>query len=239
MEFQLERHRIDKLSRDALLSELEEVAAKLNFVEFGKRDFPKYGRFSAGPVVKEFGTWSAAMAVLRERLSKRGISLRKRVRGYTDAEIFSEMERIWRSLGHRPSRIEWEASNPRISYSGIKSHFGGWGVACLRFIEFKMGTSIEVSTPAVRSANSTARASRPIAAGSKRNIPLALRLKVLQRDQFRCVFCGRSPATIPGVSLHIDHRVAFSNRGPTTFENLQTLCAECNLGKGKRGVQHT
>ena len=180
MEFRLERHRIDKFSRDALLSELEEVAAKLNYVEFGKRDFPKFSRFSAGPVVKEFGSWSAAMAVLRERLSKCGISLRKRVRGYADAEIFAEMERIWRSRGHRPSRIEWEASNPCISYSGIKSHFGGWGVACLRFIEFKMGTSIEVSTPAVRPIDSTAPAPRPIAAESKRNIPLALRLKVLQ-----------------------------------------------------------
>ncbi len=66
----------------------------------------------------------------------------------------------------------------------------------------------------------------------KRDIPLKLRLKVLDRDKYTCVFCGRTPALLPGVTLHIDHKVPFSKGGKTEFENLQTLCFDCNYGKG-------
>jgi 5-methylcytosine-specific restriction endonuclease McrA len=61
----------------------------------------------------------------------------------------------------------------------------------------------------------------------------ALRIKVFARDNFRCKFCGRSPATHLNIALHADHIVAFVNGGKTILENLQTLCEECNLGKGK------
>jgi 5-methylcytosine-specific restriction endonuclease McrA len=47
----------------------------------------------------------------------------------------------------------------------------------------------------------------------------------------RCRLCGRSPATLPGLQLHIDHIVAWSKGGETVDENLQTLCSDCNYGK--------
>ena len=50
----------------------------------------------------------------------------------------------------------------------------------------------------------------------------------------RCVFCGRSPAMDKGVVLHIDHKMPFSKGGTTSLDNLQTLCYECNLGKGNK-----
>jgi len=142
------------------------------------------------------------------------------------------MGRIWKRFGHRPSRIEWEDSNPRISYPTYRRYFGGWENACLRFLEHKMGSQISVkefiddgeeeqSTEKTRSIRLR-----------KRDIPLKLRLAVLKRDSFRCVFCGRSPAIHPGVVLHIDHKVPFSKGGDTTIKNLQTLCDKCNLGKG-------
>ncbi|OGY07146.1 MAG: hypothetical protein A3D24_04880 [Candidatus Blackburnbacteria bacterium RIFCSPHIGHO2_02_FULL_39_13] len=69
-----------------------------------------------------------------------------------------------------------------------------------------------------------------------RSISLNIRLKVLNRDKFRCVFCGKSPATDIGTQLHIDHIVPFSKGGGNNLENLQTLCFECNLGKSNRDV---
>lgn len=66
---------------------------------------------------------------------------------------------------------------------------------------------------------------------NSRNVSLSLRLKVLNRDNFRCIFCGKSPATDFGTKLPIDHIVPFSKGGKSTLENLQTLCEECNLGK--------
>ena len=70
-----------------------------------------------------------------------------------------------------------------------------------------------------------------------RNVSLSLRLNVLNRDNFKCVFCGKSPATDFGTKLHIDHRVPFSKGGKSTLENLQTLCEECNLGKSDQDIE--
>jgi len=65
-----------------------------------------------------------------------------------------------------------------------------------------------------------------------RDPSLRLRFKVLQRDSFTCRHCGASPAKTIGVELQVDHIVAWSNGGETILENLQTLCSDCNLGKG-------
>jgi hypothetical protein len=69
---------------------------------------------------------------------------------------------------------------------------------------------------------------------TRREIPLSLRYRILKRDGFRCVRCGRSPAFEPGLELHVDHILPWSRGGETTEENLQALCADCNLGKSNR-----
>lgn len=57
----------------------------------------------------------------------------------------------------------------------------------------------------------------------------ALRYEVLRRDGYRCRCCGLSVAQ--GGVLHVDHIVPVSKGGRTTKDNLQALCASCNLGK--------
>ena len=66
----------------------------------------------------------------------------------------------------------------------------------------------------------------------KRDIKLGLRWKILNRDKFRCVICGSSPAVEINCKLHVDHIIPFSKGGKTLIENLRTLCKNCNLGKG-------
>lgn len=68
------------------------------------------------------------------------------------------------------------------------------------------------------------------ASGRARAVPLALRYRVLERDR-RCLNCG---ATAETAKLHVDHKTPFSLGGRTIESNLQTLCADCNLGKGNR-----
>ncbi len=58
-----------------------------------------------------------------------------------------------------------------------------------------------------------------------------LRFLVMKRDNFTCQACGASPAKDPAVNLHIDHIIPWSSGGETVFNNLQTLCAICNVGK--------
>mgnify|MGYP002517371840 FL=1 len=60
----------------------------------------------------------------------------------------------------------------------------------------------------------------------------AMRYEVLHRDGFRCVRCGRGRED--GVKLHVDHVVPVSRGGKSVMSNLQTLCEDCNLGKGNK-----
>jgi 5-methylcytosine-specific restriction endonuclease McrA len=81
------------------------------------------------------------------------------------------------------------------------------------------GSSNREETPADRH---TRRARDPIRA--------QMRFRVLQRDGFRCRYCGRS-GSAPGVVLHVDHVVPLAAGGTSTEDNLLTACEECNLGK--------
>lgn len=63
----------------------------------------------------------------------------------------------------------------------------------------------------------------------------SLRYEVMRRDGFRCCLCGRSASN--GVELEVDHILPVSKGGCTTFDNLQTLCRECNRGKGAKTIE--
>lgn len=56
---------------------------------------------------------------------------------------------------------------------------------------------------------------------------------VLARDQWKCCSCGRSSKK-HGVTLHVDHIIPRSKGGTDDFENLQTLCWKCNIGKSNK-----
>ena len=64
-----------------------------------------------------------------------------------------------------------------------------------------------------------------------RYISSSVRVDVLKRDNYRCVFCG---ATAQETQLQIDHIIPFSKGGNNELSNLQTLCIECNRGKSDR-----
>jgi hypothetical protein len=53
-----------------------------------------------------------------------------------------------------------------------------------------------------------------------------LRYKILKRDNFTCVLCGRSS---PRCILEVDHIDGVPDNNQES--NLQTLCYDCNIGK--------
>lgn len=69
---------------------------------------------------------------------------------------------------------------------------------------------------------------------SREPIPSQLRFRVLQRDGFRCTYCGRSARD--GAVLHVDHVVPVAGGGQTTEDNLVAACDACNLGKSASSV---
>jgi HNH endonuclease len=233
LSFIFERPRIDKLSRSELLSELEFVAARLGFNKFGKRDFRQFGKYSVDPILSEFGSWTLAMAELAARLGSRGIELKSRLRGIPKSTIFAEMERIWRAVGHRPSRAEWTASLPTVRYNLIRKRFGGWRNACVAFIEYKNADFSNVDLDGVGSR--AWQDAREIV--NNPTVRAGLRMAVLIRDSCTCCICGRNPKTHPGLVLHVDHIRPSVKGGRTAIENLQTTCEACNLGKGAQEIQ--
>ena len=240
MDYKFQRKRLNEISETKILDELEKAAKHFNYIEFGYREFSEVADVSGGLVKKRYGGWKKGLEALRKRLQEKGLDLSPRPhspnRIYSDKELFEEMARVWQKVGQRPSKTEWEMSEPRISYPCYKKRFGGWTNACVKFIEYKMGTDILaddfVITNDEVSGNKKIEYKREIS----RDVPLGLRLKILSRDNFRCIFCGKSPATDFGTKLHIDHVVPFSKGGKSILENLQTLCEECNLGKSNRNI---
>jgi hypothetical protein len=236
--FEYRRRRIDKRTPEQALVLLRDAAKHFGYREFGKRDLnaAKLGISSTG-VQNAFGSWSAGVSALRAVLAEDGIVLVPRTRQVaSDDDLFGEMQRVWTAVGHRPSQYEWQAASPAYHYNTYRSRFGGWSNACLLFLEWQMGESLEVgaaSPAASRSACPTPGEFAPPPIEKRRNPPDRLRLRVLDRDGYRCVLCGRSPATEVGVVLHLDHIMPVADGGLTTYENLRTLCQQCNLGRGR------
>lgn len=54
------------------------------------------------------------------------------------------------------------------------------------------------------------------------------RYKILERDAFRCVYCG---ATAEESRLEVDHVIPRSKGGTDNPHNLVTACFDCNRGK--------
>ncbi|OGY50090.1 MAG: hypothetical protein A3J65_04235 [Candidatus Buchananbacteria bacterium RIFCSPHIGHO2_02_FULL_45_11b] len=57
---------------------------------------------------------------------------------------------------------------------------------------------------------------------------LKIRYQVLKRDNFKCVLCGNDAKN---TLLVIDHKIPVAGGGTNDFDNLRTLCRECNHGK--------
>jgi hypothetical protein len=60
------------------------------------------------------------------------------------------------------------------------------------------------------------------------HISVHIRRKVMERDGFRCCFCGSEE------SLGLDHIEPFSLGGDDGVENLRVLCRSCNSRRGAR-----
>ena len=60
----------------------------------------------------------------------------------------------------------------------------------------------------------------------------SVRWEVMKRDGFRCVKCGRGSHCQPPVELEVDHKHPHARGGSDGASNLQTLCVDCNRGKG-------
>ena len=64
---------------------------------------------------------------------------------------------------------------------------------------------------------------------SRNSFSKSKRFRILDRDGFKCVYCGTSPREN---EIHIDHKIPLCKGGTNNDDNLVASCMECNLGKG-------
>lgn len=69
----------------------------------------------------------------------------------------------------------------------------------------------------------------------ERAVDAAKRHRVLERDGFACVICGRRPSRDRRIWLEVDHIVPLSEGGSNDEENLRTLDNECHRVKKAPG----
>ena len=74
---------------------------------------------------------------------------------------------------------------------------------------------------------------RAAKAKTQRGIAARLRFAILERDGFRCRYCGVVAA---GRELQVDHIIPVSRGGLSTASNLATACIDCNGGKSAQLV---
>jgi len=221
-----------RISDEELVNDLLRVA---NFIESRKVTSTQYyekGKYSAPTIKARFGSWSSFV-------EKAGLEQTDFIKPISNIELFEELERIWILLTRQPTTSDMKKGISKISLDTYMRRFGGWRNALVAFIEY-INTDDTDNDESKNKKNGTLEnitekniieIIERYQKRTTRNINLKLRFRVLQRDSFKCCYCGASPAKDTSIELHVDHIVPWSKGGETILENLQTLCSKCNLGK--------
>jgi hypothetical protein len=192
------------ISDAELLADLLAVSVRLGRKKISVNDYQNFGRFSFRTQMKRFDSWSKALAKAGLRPAH--------LRGVSAKRLLRDMQRVARKNESVKLTAKQYLAEGKYSLKVAYRHFGKWqhALAAAGLVPGCHRASVQQRARGPRVVNST------------------LRFRVLQRDGFRCVACGRSPANEPGVKLQVDHIVPWSAGGATVMENLQTLCQACN-----------
>lgn len=219
--------------------DMRRVASQLQKTYITSGEYKQYGQYDCSSKLHRFGSWNAILE--KADLSPTPFRLGKG-KEISDEELFQDIERVWIKLGRQPTITDVKNGEFSFGQNTFVRRFGGWRGTLEAFVKYinsedetKPGND-EIEDKPYRETSPPTKeiqATTPHKSSRKttRDINLRLRFKVMQRDNFKCCICGKSPATSPGVTLHIDHIKPWSKGGETTIDNLQTLCSECNLGK--------
>jgi len=196
-----------------LIADIQRVARERGVTELPIRIYREFGAFSATVVKSRFGSWNRAVELA-------GLAIVGEWE-IPDEQLFDNLREVWIKLGRQPRAREMAPPVSKYSRHPYKRRFGSWLSAMQAFVG-----SIDQPQNETEPATVT-----PVAQKGPRDPSLRLRFLVMRRDNFKCKYCGRSPATDASIELHVDHVLAWARGGRTVLENLQTLCTRCNLGK--------
>jgi hypothetical protein len=219
MKFELEEYHRN-IPDEELIDDLKRVASELNTHALTRDQQDERGKFHSTTYFRRFGNWFNA-------LKKAGLEQTRTPMNLPEDELFRNLEEIWIKLGRQPRYAEVQKPVSKYCIGTYEYRFGTWRKSLEQFIAYINNEEVSSSEQAIKNIDI-----EPITKHkTSRIINWRLRFLVMRRDNFKCKSCGRSPATDPSIILHVDHVIAWSNGGETVFENLQTLCSKCNIGK--------
>lgn len=202
------------VSEEEILVDLKRLAKELNKETISQKEYREHGSYDDRTVSRKFGTWNKALQAAGLELSNES--------NISDERLFKNILNLWEHLGRQPRRSDLTNDISEFSQSPYNRRFKTWTNALQNFVSW--ANEEDLIAPEIESTSDNKKK-------TGRDPSLRLRFKVMQRDKFTCQHCGASPAKDPSVELHLDHIVPWSKGGETTYENLQTLCSKCNLGK--------
>lgn len=221
------------MSDDELIAEMRRAQEAVGRPDLTAKEFNRFSPSThADALRKRFGGWHKAL-----QRAEIGVSaLGKR---YTDLHCYENILSLWTHYGRQPRFGELKIPPSTVGPKAYVRRWGSWRGALAAFVQWANAEEADdpdgepstqkAVTPPTPSLAKVAR----LLPEDRHEIPLKLKWKVHLRDRFRCLACGRSPATHLNVALHADHIIPWAEGGKTIFENLQTLCQDCNGGKGK------
>ncbi len=221
-EFHVRLNRRD-ISEGEILEDLRRVAAGLQRKTLTSLQYDEGGNFGVTTVLRKHKTWNKA-------LEAAGLEITNR-QDISNDELFENIANIWTKLGHQPFGRDMKDKDggAQFSLGTYEKRFGSWNKALMAFSDYILFGKDAFELLGTPDCNpQTHKASRRRTA---REINWRLRAKVLIKHSCICQMCGDSPAKNPTTVLHVDHILAWANGGETVEENLQTLCAKCNIGK--------
>ncbi len=205
-----------KATKELLLEELKNIAIALNKNELSYDEIQDNSNYSVSTYRNYFGSVRKALEQANLQSSRNWKT--------SEIEYLDNIISIWAYLGRQPKMAEMNMPISKHSSSSYTHFFGSWTNVLIRLNEYINEENKNIVDNKTQQIDVSSHK-------TSRNINLRLRFLVMKRDNFKCCCCGRSPATNPGLELHIDHIIPWSKGGETTIDNLQTLCRDCNLGK--------
>ena len=227
-----------EMSETDLVVELQRVQSIVGKDVLSIEEFNRLSVTSVGAIRGKFGTWQKALAAA-------GISQSTHAKRYSDEECFENLAAVWTHYGRPPQYLEMNQLPSVVGPKAYVVRWGTWRKSLKVFVDWANAESdgdSETPQDATTSEDEKSAGPKPTVKSVRkeddcREVRPGLRFKVFMRDRFRCIACGRSPAMHLNIELHADHVVSVCDKGKTTLENLQTLCQNCNLGKGKISIR--
>ena len=222
-------------SLEDFIADVKAVAKQLGQDTVTTGEYKQYGKYNYLYAIDTHNkAWNDVLKIAQLKPTPFRLGRDKTI---SNEELFNDIERVWINLGRQPTITDLKNGYFKFGQNTFVRRFGGWRGALVAFVNYinaeDIGDADNIKDDAIENDMLICDESSQqlIHHKTKREPNLRLRFKVMHRDNFKCCQCGRTPATDPSVELVLDHVLPWVKGGETTYDNLRTLCRECNLGK--------